>query len=63
MELPRSNTKRHCTETPKIKFPMSEKHLKHLRGLTQFERCWSIIDSHLKLYSIFNRLKNKIKGV
>lgn len=29
---------------------MTRSHLEHLRGLTQFERCWGIIDSHLALY-------------
>lgn len=28
---------------------MSRRHLETLRGLTQFERAWSIIDSHLRL--------------
>lgn len=29
---------------------LSKKHLETLRGLTQFERAWHIIDSHLRLY-------------
>ncbi len=29
---------------------MTKAHLKHLRGLKEFARCWSVIDSHLKLY-------------
>ena len=29
---------------------LSKRHLETLRALTQFERAWHIIDSHLKLY-------------
>jgi hypothetical protein len=49
-------SKRYCTESVIIKLPMNENHLKHLRGLTQFERCWTVIDSHLKLYKMFDEL-------
>ena len=33
-------------------------HLKSLRSLTQFSRCWHIIDSHLILYKKYLKLEN-----
>ncbi len=39
---------------------MEERHLKSLRTLTQFERCWTIIDSHLKCIEENKKLKAKL---
>lgn len=39
---------------------MTESQLKHLRGLPQFERCWGVIDSHLKLYERFNAVSTAL---
>jgi len=50
--------KRWGNKLPKIKLPLTKSHLQAMRGLTQFERCWTIIDSHLELYK---RLESKNK--
>ena len=39
---------------------LTEKHLETLRSLTQFTRCWHIIDSHLILYNQHAELKKNL---
>ena len=46
--------KRHNTHLAPQKLPLSEAHLKTMRGLTQFSRCWSVIDSHLAVYRLLH---------
>jgi len=40
---------------------MTKEHLESLRSLTQFERCWSVIDSHLELYRKYEALCGKVE--
>jgi len=52
--------KRWGNKLPKIKLPLTKSHLQAMRGLTQFERCWTIIDSHLALYDSLERLSKRM---
>jgi len=44
-----------------LKRSMKIDHLKALRRLTQFERCWAVIDSHLELYEQSEKPEQKPK--
>ena len=52
--------KRWGNKLPKIKLPLTKPHLQTMRGLTQFERCWIIIDSHIALYDSLERLSKRM---
>jgi len=41
---------------------MTVDRLKTLRTLTQFERCWSIIDSHIDLHNYVHDLENHLSS-
>jgi hypothetical protein len=40
---------------------LTKSHLKALRSLTQCDRCWAVIDSHLMLYDILEGHASKTK--
>lgn len=43
----------------KVEMPFPESLLKSMRGLTQFERCWGIIDSHIELYKRYKAIRER----